>query len=68
MPFDPIQIIKESAELPALLDLNKVELNLKYNTIQKTPFQIIVDLKLFQRVMDNLIRNAITTHQQTLGC
>ena len=56
--FDPIQIIKESAEL-ALLDLNKVELDFEIKTHSNTPFQIIADPKLFQRVMDNLIRNAV---------
>ena len=56
--FDPIQIIKESAEL-ALLDLNKIELAFEIQNHSNTPFQIIADPKLFQRVMDNLIRNAI---------
>ena len=56
--FDPIQIIKESAEL-ALLNLNKLELDFEIQHHSNTPFQIIADPKLFQRVMDNLIRNAV---------
>ena len=56
--FDPIQIIKESAEL-ALLDLNKLELDFEIQPHSNTPLQIIADPKLFQRVMDNLIRNAV---------
>jgi signal transduction histidine kinase len=56
--FDPIHIIKESAEL-ALLDLNKIELNFEIQHHSNTHFQIIADPKLFQRVMDNLIRNAV---------
>ena len=62
--FDPIHIIKESAEL-AVLDLNKVELAFEIHNQTNTPFQIIADPKLFQRVMDNLIRNAVGhAHQQ----
>ena len=36
-----------------------MELAFEVHSHLNTPFKIIADLKLFQRVMDNLIRNAI---------